>query len=63
MDPNQVRRLEEHIEAAIADELRRHFAELSLRPHTAHLMAKAAVAVLEAVEERPDRDSPRHAGA
>ncbi len=50
MDHNEVRELEEACERAIAEVLRKHYPHAL--PHgIRHLMAKAAVTVLEAVEE------------
>ena len=50
MDHNQVLELEEACERALAEVLRKHYAgPVELR--TRHLMAKAAIAVLEAVDE------------
>jgi hypothetical protein len=60
LEPQQVRDLERALESAIAGALRGHSQRLRFRrPLSAraiHLMAKAAVAVLEAVadEQRPD---------
>jgi hypothetical protein len=48
MDHNEVRRLEEACERALADVLRQHLHD-PMSPGVRHLMAKAAVAVLEAV--------------
>ena len=50
MDHNEVRELEEACERAIADLLRKHYPH-PVELHTRHMMAKAAVAVLEAVDE------------
>jgi hypothetical protein len=50
VDHNEVRELEEACERAIADLLRKHYPH-SVELHTRHMMAKAAVAVLEAVDE------------
>lgn len=50
MDHNQVLELEEALERAIAEVLRKHYRHEVLH-RTRHLMAKAAVSVLEAVEE------------
>lgn len=50
MDHNQVLELEEALERVIAEVLRKHYRHEVLH-RTRHLMAKAAVAVLEAVEE------------
>jgi hypothetical protein len=50
MDPNDVRRLEEACERAMAEVLRKHYSS-TVQPRICHLMAKAAVAVLEAVTE------------
>ena len=62
MDPNHVRHLEEQMEVAIADVLREHFPGPPVSPRTTHLMAKAAVTVLEAVEEKLAPGKPRDAG-
>jgi len=62
MDPNLVHHLEEQIDAAIADVLREHFPGPPVSPRTTHLMAKAAVTVLEAVEQKPATGTPRDAG-
>jgi hypothetical protein len=60
MDAKTVRRLEEELEKPIADVIRRlGRKELPLKPsrHTIEMMAKAAVAVYEAVvEEREGRE-------
>ncbi|HEY4310772.1 MAG TPA: hypothetical protein VGN12_15080 [Pirellulales bacterium] len=50
MDHNEVQELEEALERAIVDVLRKHHRH-DVRQRVRHLMAKAAVAVLEAVEE------------
>jgi hypothetical protein len=50
MDSHDVKRLEEACQRAIIDVLRKHYS-LSVPPRVCHLMAKAAVAVLEAVTE------------
>ena len=50
VDHNDVRELEEACERALADVLRKHYPH-AVEHHTRHLMAKAAVAVLEAVDE------------
>ena len=50
MDHDEVRRLEVACEKAIAEVLRRHFKK-PIPGRTGHWMAKAAVAVLEAVLE------------
>ena len=50
MNHDEVRRLEEACEEAIAEVLRRHIKK-PIPGRTGHLMAKAAVAVLEAVLE------------
>jgi hypothetical protein len=55
MDHNQVVELEEALERAIADVVRKHYPHEVLH-RTRHLMAKAAVAVLEAVEEAKAED-------
>lgn len=68
MDPQTVRRFEEEIAEAIAVIMLRRSkgwqAPILPSPRTMHLMAKAAIAVYEAVAEeaRPradDRDEPR----
>ena len=59
MRPDQVRQLEERIDAAIAEVLKKHFPGRPVSPRTRHLMAKAAVTVLEAVAEKPGRDEDR----
>jgi hypothetical protein len=48
MDREEVRRLEDACEKALAEVLRRHLKQ-PISDRTGHLMAKAAVAVLEAV--------------
>jgi hypothetical protein len=53
MEPGRVRELEEEIGEAIAKVLRRKTSPLP-DPRTIHLMAKAAVTVLEAVTEKTD---------
>ncbi len=63
MDPNQIRRLEEHVASAIAGVLEGHFADCPQTPRLTHLMAKAAVAVLEAVAEKSGPGSSRTAGS
>jgi hypothetical protein len=50
MDHNDVLELEEALERAMAEVLRKHYPHEVLH-RVRHLMAKAAVAVLEAVEE------------
>lgn len=60
MDADQVSRLEQRISEAIEEALRSGEPGLSVNPRTAHLMAKAAVAVLEAVQEnRRPSEPPR----
>jgi hypothetical protein len=59
MHPDLIRLLEEQIAAAIADRLEKHFARPQVTPRTTHLMAKAAVTVLEAVQSEQGRDKPR----
>ena len=49
MDHNQVLKLEEALERAIVEVLRKHYRHEVLH-RTRHLMANAAVSVLEAVE-------------
>ncbi len=64
MDSPKVRQLEEEISAAITGVIKSHY-HFPGRPVTArtiHLMAKAAVAVLEAVEEKPGPNSPPSGG-
>lgn len=51
MDREQIRRLEEVCEQALADALRPHV-QRPIEPRVYHLMAKAAVTVLEAVDEK-----------
>jgi hypothetical protein len=48
MNHDEVRRLEEACQKALAEVLRRHFKQ-AIPDRTGHWMAKAAVAVLEAV--------------
>ncbi|MGO8750215.1 MAG: hypothetical protein ACLQNE_30075 [Thermoguttaceae bacterium] len=57
MDGKRVRELEEEIEAAIAKVVRRLGKDHNppLPERVCHLMAKAAVAVFEAVDEQPQR--------
>jgi hypothetical protein len=50
MDHNEVRELEEACERALAEVLRKHYPHEVLH-RVRHLMAKAAVAVLEAVDQ------------
>ncbi len=57
MDSHQVRQLEEQVARAIAVVLKSHSPGHRESPRITHLMAKAAVAVLEAVEEKPDPDT------
>ncbi len=59
MDPDLVRRLEHELEHAIGEA----FGQMGPKrlphhpsPHLLHLMAKAAVAVYEAVADNSDRD-------
>lgn len=54
MQGDDVRQLEEQVEAALESAL----ADRKVSPRTRHLMAKAAVAVLEAVEAE-ERRGPR----
>jgi hypothetical protein len=58
MDHEQVRQLEDAIDAAIAYVLGKHVPGPPLTPKTTHLMAKAAVAVLEAVAEKSPATPP-----
>jgi len=55
VDHNEVLELEEACERAIADVLRKHYPHEVLH-RVRHLMAKAAVAVLEAVDETKAED-------
>jgi hypothetical protein len=55
MDHNEVLELEEACERAIAEALRKHYPHEVLH-RVRHLMAKAAVAVLEAVDEEKADD-------
>jgi hypothetical protein len=57
MDPQRVRELEDEIARAIALVLDKHSLPRPFRARTVHLMAKAAVTVLEAVMETPARDA------
>jgi hypothetical protein len=57
MNRERVRELEDEIESAIAQTLKQLAPRQNVKPpsrRTCHLMAKAAVAVLEAVEETTD---------
>ena len=56
MDPEEVRGLEEASERALADVLRQHLHD-PVSPRVRHLMAKAVVAVLEAVLHDWDEDA------
>lgn len=49
MKPKDVNRLEADCEQALRSVVEKHFDNVS--PHTLHMMAKAAIAVLEAVIE------------
>jgi hypothetical protein len=55
VDHNEVLELEEACERAIAEVLRKHYPHEVLH-RVRHLMAKAAVAVLEAVDETKAKD-------
>ncbi len=57
MQQDEVRKLEDACERAIADALRREHPR-AVEPKVCHLMAKAAVAVLEAVTETDARTRP-----
>jgi len=57
MDSHQVRQLEEQVARAITVVLKSHFPGHRESPRITHLMAKAAVAVLEAVVEKPGPNS------
>jgi hypothetical protein len=50
MGPDDVRRLEQACERAMAELLRKHYST-SVDPRVCHLMAKAAVTVLEAAAD------------
>ncbi|MBI3839581.1 MAG: hypothetical protein HY288_16800 [Planctomycetia bacterium] len=50
MEPKKVQKLEEACDSAIVDVLRKHYSS-AVQPRVCHLMAKAAVSVLEAVTE------------
>lgn len=52
MDGLQVNELEKRIAAAIVEALRSHGEGIDVGASIAHLMAKAAVAVLEAAQDR-----------
>lgn len=62
MDSHQVRQLEEQIASAITGVLKSHFPSQPVTARTTHLMAKAAVTVLEAVVEKPGAGGPRDGG-
>jgi hypothetical protein len=62
MEPNLVHDLEEHVDAAIAKVLREYFQGTPISRRTTHLMAKAAVTVFEAVEEKLAAGKPRDVG-
>lgn len=51
MDGDEVNRLEEEIEVSIGEALRRFSPSMAVHPLLLHLMAKAAVAVFEAVND------------
>jgi hypothetical protein len=63
MDSHQVRQLEEQVARAITVVLKEHLPGHRESPRTTHLMAKAAVAVLEAVVEKPAANSPGSSGS
>ncbi len=60
MDQNNIRQLEQQIGVAIADVLRKDFPGQPVSPRTVRLMAKAAVAVLEAVAETHGGRPPKN---
>jgi hypothetical protein len=55
MDKDDVRNFEEACEKALATVLKKKFPKAKVPPRTCHLMAKAAVSVLEAVMDEPPR--------
>ena len=61
MDSHQVRKLEELVAAAISEVLKSHFPGPPVNPKTTHLMAKAAVTVLEAIADKPGAGGSRPA--
>lgn len=63
MDSHQVRQLEEQVARAISVVLKSHLPGHRESPRTTHLMAKAAVAVLEAVVEKPGSNPPVSEGS
>lgn len=63
LDPYQIRRLEEHLASAVSGVLESHFPDCPRNPRLTHLMAKAAVAVLEAVVDKSGPGAPRPAGS
>jgi hypothetical protein len=62
MDAEQVHELEERIATAIDEVLQNLRPELHVESLTTHLMAKAAVTVLEAVEDRRGPGKPPRRG-
>lgn len=56
MNPELVQQLEEDCESALATAIE-HYGMAGVTPRVLHLMAKAAVAVLEAVKETEQRVS------
>ncbi len=59
MDADRLSRLERRISRAIEEVLRASEPSISADPQTAHLMAKAAAAVHEAVREKRRPSEPR----
>lgn len=62
MDAKQVHELEDELESAMEEVLRKWFPGPPVGPRTTHLMAKAAVAVLEAVAEHSEHEARRVSG-
>lgn len=63
LDPYQIRRIEEHVASAVSEVLESHFPDCPQTPRLTHLMATAAVAVLEAVVDKSSPGAPRPAGS
>jgi hypothetical protein len=59
MHPDLIRQLEERLDTAIAEVLEKHLSRPPVSPRTRHLMAKAAVTVLEAVQQEQGREDRR----